>query len=155
AERLAEDPVEVLDERARFRAQIVKRGEARPLEETAGQDREPNLDLVEPRAVTWCVDESNAVGAGLQKFPTGLLRLENALLALDAKVILNATALGDQFDQLGRAVRVELVHHEEPASCGVGVDGARDVRDEVHLGASWADRWADDLARHDVEVRDQ
>jgi hypothetical protein len=49
---LGEDAVEVLDELERACPQVLDGGEAGPLEKTASENREPDLDLVEPGAVT-------------------------------------------------------------------------------------------------------
>lgn len=51
AERLGEDIVEVVDELHRAGTQVVERKEAGSLEQATRQDREPDFDLVHPRAV--------------------------------------------------------------------------------------------------------
>src|SRR6266545_3912452 len=155
AKRLAEDVVEVLDEIEHARSQIFKRSKAGTLEKAASQDGEPDLDLVEPRAVAGGIDESNSVGGVLQEGLTRLLRLEDALLALEAELLLDAAAFGDQLNQRGGSVGIELVGHEDPWRVGIGVDSPRDVGGEIRLGSSRPNRGADDHACHDVEVRDQ
>src|SRR6266545_2006734 len=127
AKRLAEDVVEVLDEIEHARSQIFKRSKAGTLEKAASQDGEPDLDLVEPRAVAGGIDESNSVGGVLQEGLTRLLRLEDALLALEAELLLDAAAFGDQLNQRGGSVGIELVGHEDPWRVGIGVDSPRDV----------------------------
>src|SRR5207245_7638990 len=108
-EGLAQDLVEVFDERERARSQVVDRSEAGSLEEAPRQDGEPDLNLVEPRAVTGCVDESDSMGEILQKRPTGLLRFEDAVFSFDAQVGLETAASRYQLHQFGRQMRVELV----------------------------------------------
>src|SRR6266545_275356 len=155
AKRLAEDAVEVLDESEHARRQVFERCEAGALEQAASQYGEPDLDLVEPRAVAGSVDEANPVGGVLQELLARRLRLEDALLAFDAESLFDAAAFGDQLDERSRSVGVELVGHEDPFRVGIGVDGLCDVGGEIRLGSSRPNRGADDLARHDVEVRDQ
>lgn len=101
------------------------------------------------------VDEANPVRRIFEKLPARLLRLQEALLALDAEILLNAATTRDKLDELCRSVCVELVGDEDPARVGIGVDGLVYVADEVFLGSGRSDRWADHFASHHVEVRDQ
>src|ERR1700722_5408273 len=80
SERLGEDGVEVVDEREHALTKVVERGEAGPVEEATSQDREPDLDLVEPGAVTRGIDEADSMGGVFEERPAGLLRQKDALL---------------------------------------------------------------------------
>jgi len=102
--------------------------------------------------VTWRVNEADAVGAILQKLAARLLRLQDALLALDPEVVLDSAAIRNQLHERCRDVRVELVGDEDPARFGIGVDGPVDVGNKVRFGPSGPDGWPDDLASRDVEV---
>ncbi len=94
AERLGEDMVKVPDEIEHARLKIVERGKAGALEQSSREDREPDLDLIEPRAVPWGIDEADPMGGVLQELAARLLRLENPALAFDAECLLDAAASG-------------------------------------------------------------
>ena len=47
----------------------------------------------------WGVDKANAMRGILQEFAARLLRLQDAGFTADSEVFLNATALGDPFDE--------------------------------------------------------
>ena len=74
---LGEDGVEVLDEVDQPAFERFKRFEGRPPERTAGQDAEPDLDLVQPGRVPRGVDEANPVVRGFEEALAGLHALEN------------------------------------------------------------------------------
>ena len=59
AERLTEDVVEVVNEIEHASLEILERGKTCALEQSSREDGEPDLDLVEPRAVSWGVDEAD------------------------------------------------------------------------------------------------
>jgi len=61
SKRLAEDIVEIVDEIQDSPAQVGNRVEAGAFEHSAREDREPDLDLVKPGAMSWRIDEANAV----------------------------------------------------------------------------------------------
>ncbi len=101
------------------------------------------------------VDHSDAVRWVFKERLPRSHRLEDALLALDAGVVVDDASLGNQANQGLRFVRVELVHHEDPGGRWVCVDGPGDVGDEVLLVSGGPDRGGDGLSGHDVEVRDE
>ena len=125
--RFGEHIVEVVDKRRRAGAQIFERGEAGAFEQTSRQDREPDFDLVQPRAVARCIDEANPVGRVLEECPPCLLRLQDAGVALGAELILDPAATGNQLDERCGTVRVELIGDEDPARFGIGLDGPVNV----------------------------
>src|SRR4051794_24637202 len=120
-ERFREHVVEVVDELRRAGAQVLERDEAGPLEQAPRQDGEPDFDLVQPRAVARRVDEANPVGRVLQELPAGLLRLEDAGLALGAELILDTAPTSNELDERCGTVRVELIGDEDPTRLGIGL----------------------------------
>src|SRR5215203_5109987 len=88
--------VVVVDEGEDAVGEVVDRGEGAASEELAGEDREPDLDLVEPGAVVRGVVEDDAVGRVAEEGGPGLARGEDAGLALDAEV--EAAQPGDLSD---------------------------------------------------------
>src|SRR5579859_869628 len=154
-EWLREDIVEVVDEPDGARAQVLERGKAGALQQAAREDGEPDLDLVQPRAVARCVDEANPVTRVFEERSARVLRLEDAGLALCAEVALDAAPMRHEFDERCGTVRVELVRDEDPPRIGIGLDRPVDVGDKVSFRACWPDRWADHFSSDDVEVGDQ
>ena len=61
SKRLAEDIVEIVDEIQDPPAQVLERVKAGTFEQPPREDREPDLDLVKPGAMSWRIDEANAV----------------------------------------------------------------------------------------------
>ena len=155
AERLAEDVVEVVNEIEHASLEIFERGKACALEQSSREDGEPDLDLVEPRAVSWGVDEADPRRGILQERAARLLGLEDTGLAFDAEIFLNAATPGHLFDESGRAVGIELIGHEYPRRVRIGIKGGCDVGGEICFGSRRADRRADDFAGNDIEVRNQ
>jgi len=98
-ERLGEHGVEVADEGQHPRPQVIKRLEARPLEQTTHQDTEPDLHLVQPRAVFRRVHEANTVREVRQESGAALHAGQDAALALDAEVFFDAACVRDQSHQ--------------------------------------------------------
>ena len=90
AERLTEDVVEVVNEIEHASLEILERGKACALEQSSREDREPDLDLVDPRAVSWGVDEAAPMRGILQERAARLLRIKDTGLAFDAEIFLNA-----------------------------------------------------------------
>ena len=96
---LAENIVEIVDEIQDLHFQIVNRDEAGAFEQSPREDGEPDLDLVKPRAMSWRIDEANPVLSVSQECASRRARLQDPTLALDAKVLLEATAFGNQLHQ--------------------------------------------------------
>src|SRR6266568_373679 len=123
AEWLGEDIVEVVDEQGDACAKVFEGSEARALEQATRQDGEPDLYLVQPRAVAWCVNEPNPVIRVLEKCAACLLRLEDTGLTLRAEFVFDAAPTGYEFDERRRAVCVELIGYEDPSRVWIGLDG--------------------------------
>jgi hypothetical protein len=154
-EGLGEDAVEVANELEDPLAQIVEGYEARPLEQPAHEDAEPQLHLVEPRAVLGRVDEADAMGnIGKELLATGK-RLEDAAAAFLPEVLADLAPFGHELDQRLGHMRVELVQHEDPCGFGVTIDGRSNVGSEVVLGPRGADGPFEHLSSRDVEVGDE
>ena len=69
------------------------------------------------------VDEANAMIPSFEEDLAGGHGLEDTALALGPEVVVNAAAFGDEVDQRGGFVGVELVEDEDPSGLGIGVDG--------------------------------
>lgn len=151
-ERLGQDVVEVADERNKAVAEFIERREAASLEKPPGQNRKPDLHLIEPGAVPRRVDEANPMRCISQEPLASPLRLEDAATPLDAEFDVDAAAPGDQANQSFGHVRVELVSDEYPASVRVGIDRRFNVSDEIYFGAGRADRRFADAPLGDVPV---
>ena len=79
-------------------------------------------------------------------------RFQNATLALLAEFVRDSTSFGDQFDQRGRHMRVELINDEDPLRVRVAVNRILDVRDEIFLGTSGTYRTFEDQSGRHIEV---
>lgn len=96
AERLGEGLVEEVDEVEDPLLEFVGGGESTTLEQAAGEDGEPDLDLIEPGAVFGGINESDAVRGILKKGGARGHVLEDIAFALASQVVREATGLGDQ-----------------------------------------------------------
>lgn len=61
-ERFSQSLVEVIDEEQDARAQIFNRCKTATLEQTLYQNTEPQLNLIQPGSMLWCVNEPNSMG---------------------------------------------------------------------------------------------
>src|SRR5881227_919139 len=92
--------VVAVDEGEDAGGEVVARGEGAASEQLAGEDGEPDLDLVEPGAVVRGVVEDDAMGRIAEEGGAGGARGEDASLALDAQVeVAQARQLGDPAHQ--------------------------------------------------------
>src|SRR5438046_1835570 len=90
----------VIDEGEDAGREILDRGEGAATEELASQDRQPDLDLVEPGAMVGRVVQDDAVAGVAQEGGPGLARGQDAGLTLDAQVeVAQARELGDPADE--------------------------------------------------------
>jgi hypothetical protein len=103
-----EDVIEVLDELLDPLAQVLEGTEVAAIEDAPGKDGEPKLDLVEPRAVSWGVDEAYAVLRVLQEGTPARLRFQNPMLALHPQFPGVSAVPGHHLDQGCRTVGIEL-----------------------------------------------
>ena len=154
-EWLSEDVVEIADEVEHAAAQILERSEAGALEQPSSEDREPDLDLLEPRAVSRGVNKADLVRGILQERAACVLGLEDPGLALDAERLFEAAVSGHQLDEGCRAGRIELVGDEDPTGIGVGRDSRLNMRGEICLGSRRPEGRADNFAGSDIEVGKQ
>jgi len=123
-------------------------------EQAANQDREPDLNLVQPGTVPGRVDQANAMGRVREKGGPRLHRGQMTAFALDAQLLLNATQLGHQTDQRFGLMRVELVGNEDPARLRIRLDGRLDVGSEVGFGAGGSQAGCDDLSSGHIQIGD-
>ena len=100
AKRLTEDLVEIVDKIEHAGSQILERRKAGAFEQASREDGKPDLDLIEPGTMPWGVDKANAMRGILQEFAARLRRLQDAGLTFEPQVVLNASALGDPFDEV-------------------------------------------------------
>src|SRR5919202_2203431 len=133
------------------------RSERTALEQLAGEDREPDLDLVEPRAVLGRVVEDDAMGGIPEEGGPRLARGEDAGLTLDAEVeVMQARDCGDPANERLGAVGVEVVGDDVPTGGGgVGRDGGLEVGEEVRLGPRGTSVRGEDLASHNVAAENE
>src|SRR5688572_32172515 len=89
-EGLGHGPVEVSDEALDLGLEVLGGDEAAPPDHLADQDREPDLDLVEPRRMLGGEVEDDAVLGIAQKRLPARHRLQDAALALDPEILLQA-----------------------------------------------------------------
>ena len=152
AERLSEDIIEVADEVEHAGSQILERSKAGAFEQPSSEDRELDLDLLEPREVSWRVNKADLVRGILQKRAARLLGLEDPGLALDAERLFEPAVSGHQLDEGCRAVGIELVGDKYPTCIGVGGDSRLDMRSKIGLGSSRPDGRTDNFAGRNLEV---
>jgi hypothetical protein len=114
AKRLGQGIVEVVDEGGELALEILDRGEVAAAEHFAREDGEPHLDLVEPRGMLGREVEDDAMAGVAQEARARGHRLEDAVLAFDAEVGVDAAGRGDQAHDGFRAVDVEIVHDQVP-----------------------------------------
>src|SRR5438270_11665972 len=81
-EGLGHHLVEILDEGEDLVAEILPGGKTAAADDPPGQDAEPDLHLVQPRAVLGRVDEADAVLSVLQEPLAAGHRLQHTALAL-------------------------------------------------------------------------
>src|SRR4051794_28808886 len=99
-ERLGQDFVEVVDEVEDLGAQVFLGGEAATADDAAGQDAEPDLHLVEPRAVLGRVNKANTMAGVAEELLAALQGLQHPALALLAqRLFVNPAGLGHELDQ--------------------------------------------------------
>ena len=113
-EWLGEDGIEVVNEIGQPLLEGLYGWKRSPLQGPSSPDAEPDLYLIEPRGMARGVDEAKAMVRGFQEGLAGRHRGENTGLALGPEVIVNAATLGDEPDQGGRLVGVELIGDKDP-----------------------------------------
>lgn len=135
--------------------QVLERVEAGAFEQTPRENGEPNLHLIEPRAMSRRIDEADPVLRVAQEFTSAGERFQDPALAFDPELVFDAAALGNQLNQARRAVGIELVGDEYPTRFGRGVYCGFDVRGKIRFVSCRTKGWADELAGGDMEVGNQ
>lgn len=124
-------------------------------EQAANQDREPDLNLVQPGAVPGRVNEANAMGRIREKGGSCLHRGQMTAFALDAEILLNATSLGHQADERFGLMRVELIGNEDPTRLLIALNGFCDVSGKVGFGAGGSKTGSHNLASDSIQIGNQ
>ncbi len=115
---------------------MIEGGEVTALEQFAGQDTKPDLDLVHTGSVLGRIVEDDAMRWITQEGGTGLHRLQDTLSALDAQIGGDIRLLGYVAYQRLRLMDVEIVGDKvPPGHRWIGVDRALDVVHKVCLVA--------------------
>lgn len=81
--------------------------------------------------------------------------LQNPGPTFHAQILFYPTEFGNQSNQAGRFVGIELIDDEDPFRLGIGGHGGPDMLDAIVLGAGISDRGIDDPVRGHLEVGDQ
>src|ERR1700712_3201113 len=115
SERLRHCGIEVADEAFDPLLEMLLGREVAAAEEFADQDREPDLDLVEPRGVFRREVEGNAVSSIAQEALACRHRLKDAGFPLLAEVFVDAAEISNKAGDAFGHVRVEVVADHPPA----------------------------------------
>jgi hypothetical protein len=155
AERLCHGSVEVGNEALDPLLEVLLGREVAAAEELADQDREPDLDLIDPRGVLGREVESDPVTGIAQERLACCHRLEDAGLSLLPEILLDTAKLrheaGDPFGHVGIEVVADDLPRRRRRRRGEQI---LQERHEIRFGAGISDR-ATDLAGGDVERADQ
>ena len=114
SERLGHGAIEVGDEVLDFGAQILFAGEIASADDLSRQDGEPDLDLVKPRGVPGSEVKGDAMPRLAQEGRAGRLGLEDAGLALGAKLALELAMVSDDPNDGLREMDIEIVADDVP-----------------------------------------
>src|SRR5271157_5400854 len=147
--------IEILDKLQQLLTQVVHRVERPTPDYLPHNHPKHHLDLVQPRTVLRCVNETNAVVRVRQELSAARLRLQHPAHTLLPQVRLDPASLGHQPNQALRAVDVQIVHHEHPV--GLRIQGHRllDMADEISFCARWTDSRGDQLSCRHIEIPDE
>jgi len=123
--------------------------------QATNEDREPNLNLVEPGTVSGSVDEANTMAKVGEKGRTGAHAGKMAAFAFDAQILLDATLRSDQTHQGFGLMSIELIGDKDPAGVRIGLDSLGDVSGKVGFGARGSNAGSDDLSSGHIQIGDQ
>jgi len=123
--------------------------------QATNEDREPDLNLVEPGTVSGRVDEANAMAGGGEKGRTGAHAGKMATFAFHAELLLDVTLRSDQTHQRFRLMSIELISDKDPTGVRIGLDRLGDVSGKVGFGARGSNAGSHDLSGGYVQVGDQ
>ncbi len=136
-------------------AQLEHRRTTESRKQATDEDREPDLNLVEPRTVFGSVDEANAMAGVGEKSSARAHVGEVATFAFATQVLLDATLHSHQTHQGLRLMRVELISNEDPDRLWVRLNGLFDVSGEVGFGARGSQTGHNDLPSGHLQVGNQ
>lgn len=132
------------------------RREGGAFQESAGEDAEPDFDLIQPRSVLGRVDKADAMSGVCEKRSPRRHGSQNAAAPLFAERIAgNAAPLGHVADDQFARVSVQVVNDEDPRGIGIRLNHAVKIFQEVLFRTRLADQRRDDLAGANVHSRDQ
>ena len=155
-EGLGHGAVEVVYKSFQSLLQIGQRGKVAAADDLAGQDAEPNFDLVHPGGMFGSVTKVNPMGGIVQEASAADLSLKHALLALGAQVDLPERGVARHVaDQAFGLVSVEVVQDKgELMGLRVGLHEVVDQVDKINFGARGPTE-GPDLAGGHVHARQQ
>ena len=136
-------------------AQLLHRAATESGKQTTNEDREPDLNLVEPGTVSGSVDEANAMAEVAEKGGPRTHAGKMAAFAFDAQVLLEITLLSDQAHQGFGLMGVELIRQKDPVGLWIGLDGLGDVSSKIGFGARGSNAGGDDLSCGHIQIGDQ
>ena len=133
-------------------AQLLHREATESRKQATDEDAEPDLNLVEPGAVSGSIHEANAMSGVGEKGCTGAHAGERATFAFDTQLLLDITLRSDQAHQCFRLMGVELISNKDPGGVRIGLEGLGDVSGKVGFGARGSNAGSDDLSSGYVQV---
>ncbi len=136
-------------------AQLLHGEAPEPGKQATHEDREPDLNLVEPGTVSGSVRETNAMARVGEKGCTGAQAGEMATFAFDAQFLLDVTLRSDQAHQRFGLMSVKLIGDKDPGRLGVSLNGLSDVSGKVGFGARGSNTGSHDLSSGHVQVGNQ
>jgi hypothetical protein len=114
-ERFRHRPIEVMNKCENLLLQVLNGGEVSSTDESANQDAEPYLNLVQSETVFGRIHESNSMGEIGQKGSAAFFGLENALLPFDAqRGIVDAAVSRHEANDAHRTMSIELIGDQYP-----------------------------------------
>jgi hypothetical protein len=136
-------------------AQLLHGEATEPGKQATHEDREPDLNLVEPRTVSGSVNETNAMARVGEKGSACAQAGEMAAFAFDAQFLLDVTLRSDQAHQHFGLMSVELIGDKDPGCLGVSLNGLSNVSGKVGFGARRSNAGSHDLSGGHVQVSNQ
>ncbi len=124
-------------------------------QQATDEDGEPDLNLVEPGAVSGSVDETDAMSGVAEKGGARAHASEMTAFAFDAQILLDATLLSHQTHQCFGLMGVELVGDKDPGGLWIGLDRLDDVGSEVGFGTRGSHAGSHDLSGGHIQGGNQ
>jgi hypothetical protein len=145
----------VSNERQDAGAQLLHRAATESGKQATHEEREPDLNLVEPGAMPWGVDEANAMAGIGEKGSARVHAGEMAAFVFDAQFLLDATLRSHQRHQRFRLMGVELISEKDPGSVRISLESLVDVSSEVGFGARGSNAGRHDFPGGHIQIGDQ